>query len=113
MFVYDVTSEFSFNEMENFKIRLEKAKGNSPVIVLIGNKVDLADQRVISTEKGKQLANSWGATFMETSALTGQGVNQAFDDLVRKVRDATGGQRGGDHHDPLARRKKSNPCCLL
>ena len=37
-------------------------------VVLVGNKLDLQKERVVSTEEGKRLAESWGATFIETTA---------------------------------------------
>jgi len=37
-------------------------------IVLVGNKTDLYVDRMITTDQGKRLANSWNAAFLETSA---------------------------------------------
>ena len=37
-------------------------------VILVGNKCDMEDERVISFERGKQLADSLGLEFFETSA---------------------------------------------
>lgn len=37
-------------------------------VVLVGNKTDLHQERTVSTEEGKKLADSWRAAFLETSA---------------------------------------------
>lgn len=41
---------------------------SSVPIVLVGNKTDLYVDRMITTEQGKRLADSWHAAFLETSA---------------------------------------------
>lgn len=41
---------------------------NSVPVVLVGNKTDLHQERAVSYEEGKKLAESWRATFLETSA---------------------------------------------
>lgn len=41
---------------------------HSVPVVLVGNKTDLHQERAVSTEEGKKLADSWHATFLETSA---------------------------------------------
>ena len=42
--------------------------------VLIGNKVDITDRKVIDTEDGAALAKEFGMGFYETSARTGENV---------------------------------------
>jgi GTPase SAR1 family protein len=54
-------------------------------MILIGNKSDLGDQRVISTEQGEALAKKWGVPFMETSAKTRHNVNESMATLLRTI----------------------------
>ena len=54
-------------------------------MVLVGNKVDLSDKRVISKEQGMQLAKLHGCSFFETSALTGEGVPATFTTLAQEI----------------------------
>ena len=53
--------------------------------VLIGNKIDLVDERVVSKKEGLALAEELGASYFETSAKTGENLNAAFHDLVTKI----------------------------
>lgn len=67
-------------------------------MVLVGNKCDLEDDRVVSQVQGNQLANQWGScTFLETSARKKINVDEVFYDLVRQINKALPdkGSRGG------------------
>ncbi|MBD3352098.1 MAG: GTP-binding protein [Candidatus Lokiarchaeota archaeon] len=85
--VYDVTRAPSFNEIEekwlnDFK---QYALPNSSYI-LIGNKIDLDNIRKVETGKGQKLADSINsAAFIETSAKTGENVDECFTKLVNSV----------------------------
>ena len=83
--VYDVTNKQSFENIQNW---LEDVHNQSPktvLIVLIGNKIDLEDKRVISFDEGKELALKNGIIFMETSAKTGEGVNEVFNYTAQEI----------------------------
>jgi Ras-related protein Rab-8A len=58
-------------------------------MVLIGNKCDLEDERVITRERGEAIAKEFGVRFYETSAKADIGVLEAFDGLVDQVCDRT------------------------
>mmetsp|Transcript_34728 Transcript_34728/g.87318 ORF Transcript_34728/g.87318 Transcript_34728/m.87318 type:complete len:81 (-) Transcript_34728:103-345(-) len=47
--------------------------------------MDLQEERMVSTETGKQYANEINALFGETSAKQNKGINELFDQLLRKV----------------------------
>ena len=51
--------------------------------ILIGNKSDWSDKRVITEEQGRDLARELGIRFMETSAKVNEGVEEAFFTLAR------------------------------
>ena len=83
--VYDVTNKQSFENIQNW---LEDVHNQSPktvLIALIGNKIDLDDKRVISFDEGKELALKNGIIFMETSAKTGEGVNEVFNYTAQEI----------------------------
>lgn len=52
---------------------------------MVGNKVDLSS-RTVDTKQAKQMAESYGIPYVETSAKTRQGVDEAFYTLVREIR---------------------------
>jgi GTPase SAR1 family protein len=55
-------------------------------IVLCGNKSDLDNDRVVTYEEGKQLADEYGVQFFETSALTGHNVEKMFTALATTIK---------------------------
>ena len=55
-------------------------------LVLLGNKADLEDQRVIDENDARGLAESLGLKYFETSAATGQNVNKSVEALLDQVR---------------------------
>ena len=76
--VFDLTRRDTF---VNIKSWYKEIVDNSPkgiFLILVGNKCDLVDQSVISTEEGEALAQELGLTYLETSAKTGENVNDAF-----------------------------------
>jgi GTPase SAR1 family protein len=54
-------------------------------MVLVGNKCDLEDERVVGKELGKQLAQQFNCSFMETSAKAKINVNDVSSKLDCKV----------------------------
>ena len=76
--VFDLTRRQSFENTVNW---INEAKAESPdqIFILVGNKNDLEDMREISTEEGQAKADELGAIdYIETSALTGDNVAEAF-----------------------------------
>ena len=85
LLVYDITNKKSFDNLDRWISDL-KTNGDEKIsIVLLGNKSDLESQRVISTEEGKNKAELFKFAFMETSALNGNNIEKAFDELIKEV----------------------------
>ncbi|KAI0990629.1 hypothetical protein GJ496_008571 [Pomphorhynchus laevis] len=76
--VYDVSSADSFQHTSRWVEDVRAERGNDVIVVLVGNKTDLAETRVISTEDGQKRANELGAIFIETSAKNGSNVKSLF-----------------------------------
>uniref|UniRef100_A0A8C4ADV0 Ras-related protein Rab-6A n=1 Tax=Denticeps clupeoides TaxID=299321 RepID=A0A8C4ADV0_9TELE len=86
--VYDITSsECSRWRLNHRKKRNQTTKwiddvrterGSDVIIMLVGNKTDLADKRHITSEEGEQRAKELNVLFIETSAKTGYNVKQLF-----------------------------------
>ena len=55
------------------------------ILMVVGNKIDLEQERQVSTEEGAQLAKELSALFMESSAKTKVGIKAIFEELVRKI----------------------------
>lgn len=55
-------------------------------MVLVGNKCDLEDERMVSTQQGMMLSRQWGdRPFYETSARFKVNVDEVFFDVVRQI----------------------------
>ncbi|KAI9254241.1 GTP-binding protein ypt2 [Sporodiniella umbellata] len=86
LLVYDTTDEKSFGNVRNWFSNIEQHASEGVNKILIGNKCDAEDKRVISKEQGEMLANELGIRFMETSAKANIGVEEAFFDLARDIK---------------------------
>ena len=90
LLVYDITSKDSFENVNKWAGEIKEKSEDSKPIILIGNKLDLEDKRVITKEQGQEFAKKYcdgGINFYETSCKTGENVNEAIDDLVNQVYD--------------------------
>ena len=87
LLVYDVTRYNTFDSIKSKWLRdFKKYIRKEGVYVLIGNKIDLTDDRVVPTEKGKELAEKIKASnFIETSAKLGENIEEAFLFLVKQI----------------------------
>ncbi|KAI9310485.1 ras family-domain-containing protein [Dichotomocladium elegans] len=86
LLVYDVTDEKSFGNVRNWFSNIEQHASEGVNKILIGNKCDMEENRVITVEQGKALAEELGVRFMETSAKANIGVEEAFFDLARDIK---------------------------
>ncbi|CAD8061341.1 unnamed protein product [Paramecium primaurelia] len=84
--VYDVTDKQSFKDVENWLAEVEKYANENVVRVLVGNKVDLESKREVTSEEGKELADSLNIRFIETSAKNSSNVEKAFITLANEIK---------------------------
>ena len=89
LLIYDVSDKDSFKNLSNWLIEIEKNSNKNVLKVLIGNKTDLEDKRVITYNQGKEFADSYGMKFIETSAKKNYNVNEAFETLGRELMKAS------------------------
>ena len=85
LLVYDITNPKSFESLDKWISDL-KTNGDQKIsIILLGNKSDLESDRKITTEQGKEKAEFYKLAFMETSALNGNNIEKAFNELITDV----------------------------
>lgn len=83
--MYDITQRSSFERLPKWVQLINETTFNIPVI-LIGNKIDDEEEnRIVSTEEGKDFANQNGYLFYEASALSGKNVNNSIYDLCESI----------------------------
>ncbi|KAL2776080.1 ras-related protein Rap-1b isoform 4 [Daubentonia madagascariensis] len=87
---YDPTIEDSYRKQvevdaQQCMLEILDTAGTVPMI-LVGNKCDLEDERVVGKEQGQNLARQWNnCAFLESSAKSKINVNEIFYDLVRQI----------------------------
>jgi len=86
LLVYDVTDDKSFANIRNWIRNIEQHASENVNKILIGNKCDLVDKKVIDTARGKALADEYQIKFMETSAKNSINVDDAFTSLARDIK---------------------------
>ncbi|MFX1256430.1 MAG: GTP-binding protein [Promethearchaeota archaeon] len=82
--VFDVTRKETF---ENIKLWHEDILKVTEGIafILVGNKIDLENERVVSKAEGEELAQKLGLSYIETSAKTGENIEEAFRMLALQI----------------------------
>ncbi len=115
--VYDVTDNESFNNVKQWLHEIDRYACENVNKLLVGNKSDLTTKRVVSTEQGKEFADSLGIEFLETSAKTSTNVEQAFLTMASQIKArmktqpaAPGSQKQGVNLRSQAVNQKSG-CC--
>jgi len=83
---YSIIAQSTFNDLPDLREQILRVKDTDKVpLVVVGNKCDLSDQRIITTEQGQALATKFGAVFIEASAKTKINIDQIFQELVRQI----------------------------
>ncbi|XP_061336599.1 ras-related protein Rab11A [Gastrolobium bilobum] len=85
MLVYDITKRQSFDHIPRWLEELRSHADKNIVIILIGNKSDLENQRTVPTEDAKEFAEKEGLFFLETSALEATNVETAFMTVLTEI----------------------------
>lgn len=83
LIVYDVTNPASFKNLDDWLSSFKNLRGNRPTL-LIGNKIDLS--RKVTADQAKEYAKTHeNMVYLETSAKTGENVEEAFKQLIKTV----------------------------
>ncbi|KAL1206821.1 Ras-related protein RABA4b [Cardamine amara subsp. amara] len=85
MLVYDMTKRESFDHIPRWLEELRTHADKNIVIILIGNKKDLEDQRSVPMEDAKEFAEKEELFFLETSALKSTNVENSFNTLLTEI----------------------------
>ena len=82
VFVYDITTDFSFQELKKYWYEETKSKSTGkPILALVANKIDLYNDQQVSNNDGMAFAQEIGAIFQTTSALSDQGISTLFENI--------------------------------
>lgn len=86
LLVYDITDRKTFDNIRQWVNQISIHAEVNVNKILVGNKFDLAQKRVVSHEDGAALAREFGIQFFETSAVTNTNVDNAFMSLVADIK---------------------------
>jgi small GTP-binding protein len=81
LMVYDVTNRESFDNLPTWSRQVDRHAGEALKIV-IGNKIDLKNERVVNDKEGIGMARQLGAEFLETSAKDGVNIETIFERIA-------------------------------
>ena len=79
---YDVTDKSSFASLSKWLTDVKDNVVNGTFIILCGNKIDINNKRVVPKEDAEKFAEENGIAYIETSATTGQGINELFNTII-------------------------------
>ncbi|KAG5832848.1 hypothetical protein ANANG_G00295550 [Anguilla anguilla] len=96
LLMYDITNEDSFSAVQDWATQIKTYSWDNAQVVLVGNKSDLEEERVVPTEGSRQLANELGFHFFEASAKDNVNVRQAFERLVDVIYETMNESADGD-----------------
>ena len=85
--VYDITKKDTFDSIEKWLNELKLNGDPGIVTFIIGNKNDLEEFRQVSKEEGEEKAKSFQCGFLETSALSGDNIDLAFELMIGQIYD--------------------------
>jgi len=85
--VYDVTDKTSFKHAQHWFHEIDKYADSVVNKLLVGNKCDLVSKKVVAYDEGRELADTLGIRFLETSAKNAHNVEQTFQILAAEIKD--------------------------
>lgn len=87
LLVFSITSQSSLAELQELREQIIRIKDDENVpIVIVGNKSDLEEDRVVTRQRAFTVSQSWGnAPYYETSARRRANVDEVFIDLCRQI----------------------------
>ena len=88
--VYDVTDQESFNNVKQWLQEIDKLACENVSQLLVGNKCDLTNKKVVDYTSAKEYADQLGIPFLETSAKNATNVEQAFMTMAADIKKRVG-----------------------
>lgn len=83
--VFAINDHVSFTDLDGWLDDLHKLAAPNAVIILVGNKADLEDERHVSTTQAQEYADRNGLVYIETSAKDAINVEEAFIRLTKSI----------------------------
>ncbi|XP_016086973.1 ras-related protein Rab-3D-like [Sinocyclocheilus grahami] len=107
LLMYDITNQDSFNAVQDWATQIKTYSWDNAQVILVGNKCDLEDDRLVPAEDSQRLAQELGFQFFEASAKDNINVKQVFECLVDVICEKMNESMDGD--GPVSKHKDSSP----
>jgi len=111
LLLYDITKQSSFDNIREWVRDIKEEVNEKAILFLIGNKIDMEDQRKIPKEKGVELAEEFKIPFFEASAKSGENVDEVFKALYNKICEIYGDLERERGTKLIKKRKIKGRCC--
>ena len=108
--IYDVTSRKTFENVKNWVSQIREEVSDKVSIILVGNKIDDVEGRKVKTEEGESMAKECGLSFFETSAKSGENIDNTFNELVKRTVEAYT-KLDGQGAKLNSKKQKKKGCC--
>jgi len=92
MLVYDITQPKTFDNIAKWLRNIDEHANEDVEKMILGNKCDMEDKRMVSKERGESIAREHGIRFLETSAKANVNIERSFLDLAEAILDKTPGK---------------------
>ena len=112
LLLYDTTKMSSFENIREWIQDIRQEVSPKSIIFLIGNKIDLTEQRKISKEQGEELAEEFKIPFFEASAKSGENVDEVFKALYEKIIEAYGDLEKEKGTKLNKKKQNKGKCCF-
>ena len=112
LLLYDITKLSSFDNIREWIRDIKEEVDENAILFLIGNKIDLTDKRIISKEKGTELAEEYKIPFFEASAKSGENVDEIFRALYKKISESYANIEKQKGSKINKKQKNSGKCCF-
>ena len=112
LLLYDITKQSSFDNIREWVRDIKEEVSEKAIIFLIGNKIDIEEERKISKEKGEELAEEFKIPFFEASAKSGKNVDEVFKALYNKICEIYGDLERERGSKLIKKSKMKKKCCF-
>ena len=109
--IYDVTSKKTYENVKNWIQQIREEVSDKVSIILVGNKIDDEENRKVSTEEGQKMADECGLSFFETSAKSGQNMDNTFNTLIKKTVEIYSKYENNGNAKLITKNQKKKGCC--
>ena len=111
--LFDISNETSFINLKSWMNEIKDECSSDIPIILVGNKSDLEDNRVIDKERAMEYAKNENLEYIETSSKTGENINKALSLIIEKIyqRADSNSNFSFTLDDGTVKKKSKKMCC--